>query len=114
MARPQARRRPIVQASVVADAERRREQADAHRENDHHRVMHLMDPDRLGDREHERGRRARWPAVPSSTEPRMRKATIDTAMNVDAIRRAGPSSAWRALWAKPAWVIAHAIPGPCR
>src|SRR5947199_42056 len=30
---------------VVAEAERRREQADAHGEDDHHRVVHLVDAD---------------------------------------------------------------------
>src|SRR3984885_11882782 len=36
---------------IIADAERRREQADAHGEDDHHRIMHFMDADLLGDRE---------------------------------------------------------------
>ena len=39
---------------VVADAERRREQADAHREDHHHRVVHLVDADLARDREQQR------------------------------------------------------------
>ena len=35
---------------VLADAERRREQADTHRENDHHRVMDIVDADLPRDR----------------------------------------------------------------
>ena len=41
--------------AVVADADRRREQADAHGEDHDHRVVHLVDADRAGDREQQAG-----------------------------------------------------------
>ena len=39
---------------VIADAEGRGEQADAHRKDHHHRVVHFMHADFLGDREQQR------------------------------------------------------------
>src|ERR1700709_1644804 len=39
---------------IVAKPERRREQAEPHREDDDHAVMHLVDPELLGDRKQQR------------------------------------------------------------
>jgi hypothetical protein len=44
--------RPIAQAEK-ADPERRCEEADPHREDHDHRIMHLVHPNQFGDREQE-------------------------------------------------------------
>lgn len=41
----------IAQAAVVADAEGRSEEADSHRQHDHHGIVHLVIPDLVCNRE---------------------------------------------------------------
>ena len=94
---------------VVADAERRREQADAHREHDHHRVVHLVDAELPGDREQQR------PEQHDGGDALEHAAQDDEGDDRDGdegrrAARAGRSSRRRARREKPDCVSAQAMP----
>ena len=93
---------------VVADAEGRREQADAHREDDDHRVVHFVHAHLLGDRKQQRA------------EQHDRRDALEHAAQDDEghdrdgqERRAPPGSAvmsWASVAEKPDCVSAQAMP----
>ena len=93
---------------VVADAERRREQPDAHGEDHHHRVVHLVDADLAGDREQQR------PEQHDGRNALEHAAEDDEGDDGDRQehRRAARQAAMAAASAaeKPDWVSAQAMP----